>query len=67
MNVKELIDLLQTHQQDLQVGYRACSEYCLLESEDISISEECVARPDGWIQRKRPDMLTQTYLMFPGD
>lgn len=67
MTVKELIEFLQAQPQDLQVAYMMCSENCLLETKDISISEQCVARPDGWIQNKRPDMPTQTYLLFPGN
>lgn len=67
MTVKELIEFLQTQPQDLQVAYKCCSEQCLLEAEEIAIEEQCEPRPDGWIQHKRPDMPTQTYLMFPGN
>jgi hypothetical protein len=67
MNVKELIEFLQTQPQDIQVAYMMCSEQCLLESKDINISEACIPRPDGWIQHKRPDKPTQTYLLFPGN
>lgn len=67
MTVAEFIEYLKTQPQDLQVAYCIYSEYCLLETEEISVMEACVARPDGWIQYKRPDMPTQTYLMLPGN
>ena len=67
MTVAELIAYLQTQPQHLLVAYQTCSEHCLLEAKDIEIAEGCVARPDGWIQNKRPDKPTQTYLMFPGN
>lgn len=67
MNVAELIEFLKTQRQDLQVVYRCCSEQCLLEAEDIQVGEECQPRADGWVQNKRPDMPTQTYLILPGN
>lgn len=67
MTVAELIAYLQKQPQDIQVGICMMSEYCLLDTKDIHIQEECPPRPDGWIQRKRPDKPTQTYLMFPGN
>lgn len=67
MTVKELIEFLQTQPQDLPVIYRMCSEYCLLESKEIQITEQCETRPDGWVPNKRPDKPTQTYLTFPGN
>ena len=67
MTVAELIEFLKTQRQDLQVAHQMCSEACLLEPGAIYESEACVARPDGWVQNKRPDMPTQTYLMFPGN
>lgn len=67
MTVAELIQFLQTQPQDLPVAYRMCSEQCLLNAEDIRISEECLPRVDGWIQNQRRDMPTQKYLMFPGN
>lgn len=67
MTVKELIELLQTAPQDLQVAYRRCSEQLLLEAEEITIVEKCEPRADGWIHDKRPDKPTQMYLMFPGN
>jgi hypothetical protein len=67
MNVAELIAFLQTQPQDLQVAYRCCSEQCLMEADEIRIAEACTPRPDGWIQDKRPDKESQTYLLFPGN
>lgn len=67
MNVAELIKHLQAQPQDLPVGYRLHSEMCLLELEDIKIMDACAPRPDGWIQRKRPDEAAQPYLIFPGN
>jgi hypothetical protein len=67
MTVSELIVYLQTKPQDLQVAYDIYSEHSLLEAKEIKIVEACLPRPDGWIQNKRPDMPTQTYLLFPGN
>lgn len=67
MTVKDLIEFLKTQPQHLQVAYRMCSEQCILEIKDIEIEDLCVPREDGWIQNKRPDMPTQTYLVFPGN
>jgi len=64
MTVAELIALLQTKPQELQVAYPCHSEYCLLEPDDISVRTECEARPDGWIQCRRPDMPTKEYLVL---
>lgn len=67
MTVKELIDLLATYQKDLPVAYRLHSEQCLMKPDDICVVDLCHARPDGWVQDKRPDMPTQQYLLFPGN
>lgn len=67
MKVKELIKFLQTQPQDIEVAYCKFSEQVLLETDEVVILEACVARPDGWIQDKRPDMPTQKYLLFPGN
>lgn len=67
MTVAELVAYLQTQPQDMQVAYECFSELCLLEASSIKHVEACEARPDGWIQRKRPDMPTRTYLGFPGN
>lgn len=67
MTVAELIEFLKTQRQDLQVAHQMCSEACVLEADCIGEVQACIARPDGWVQNKRPDMPTQTYLMFPGN
>ena len=67
MTVAELIAFLQTQPQDLQVAYCLHSERCLMDVNDICAVEACEPRPDGWIQHKRPDKPTQTYLLFPGN
>lgn len=67
MKVKQLIELLQTYDQDLEVAYCKFSEQALLEPSDIVLLEACEPRPDGWIQDKRPDKQTRTYVLFPGN
>lgn len=67
MNVAELIEFLKLQPQDMQVIYERYSEYAQLEANEIDIGEACKPRPDGWVQRKRPDMPTQKYLIFPGN
>jgi hypothetical protein len=67
MKVSELIELLKTYPQDLQVAHEMYSEQLLLEDKDLSVKELCQARPDGWIEHKRPDKPTQTYLVFAGN
>jgi hypothetical protein len=67
MTVAELISFLQTQPQDLQVAYECYSEACLLEPDEIKLSERCEPRADFWVHDKRPDKPTQTYLMFPGN
>lgn len=66
MTVAELIAYLKTQPQEMLVAYRICSEQCLLSSDEIRFAECCEPRPDGWIEDKRPDKPTKTYLMFPG-
>jgi len=67
MTVADLIERLKSFPQDLLVGYKCCSEYVLMEADDLCVQSACEPRPDGWIQRKRPDMKEQRYLMFPGN
>ncbi len=67
MTVAELITLLQSKPQDLQVAYALFSEYCLLEAKDIDVEHLCEPRPDGWVHSRRPDKPTQEYLVFPGN
>lgn len=67
MNVKDLIIFLQKQPQEALVAYERYSEQCLLELKEIEVVELCKPRPDGWIQDKRSDMESQTYLLFPGN
>jgi len=67
ITVAELIEHLQKQPQDMLVAYQCWSEQCLLETADIEVMTLCEARPDGWIQSKRPDMPTREYLVFPGN
>lgn len=67
MTVKELIAILQSKPQDLQIVYRCCSEFVLLEANDIDIMALCLPRNDGWVANKRPDKPKQDYLTFPGN
>ena len=67
MTVKELIKLLKTKPQDLQVVYGIYSEQLLLEEKDITIEKLCEPRPDGWVQNERPDKPSIEYLVFPGN
>lgn len=67
MTVADLVALLQTQPQDLLVAYRLCSEQVLLGANEIEIAQACEPRPDGWIQDKRPDKPSRSYLMLPGN
>lgn len=67
MVVSELIEFLKTQPQDVKVAYRRFSEQCLLEVNEIELQEHYHPRADGWIQGRRPDMETETYLMLPGN
>ena len=67
MIVKELIEYLQKQPQDLKVAYMCCSEQCLLQLVEIEIVDLCRPRDDGWIQNKRSDKPTETYLLLPGN
>lgn len=64
MTVADLITLLQTQPQGLQVAYSKYSEFCLLEARDVVVEAHCVARPDGWVACRRPDKPTQDYLLI---
>lgn len=67
MTVADLIEFLQKQPQDLPVAFDLFSEQCLMEIGNIRLKELCKPREDGWVQNKRPDMPTQTYLVFPGN
>lgn len=67
MTVKEFIEYLSTQPQELQVAYKCCSEYDMLETRDIEIKSLCLPRPDGWIADRRPDKDCMEYLVLPGN
>lgn len=67
MLVSELITFLQSQPQDLPVVFSKFSEQVLMTTDHIEILEACPARPDGWVQNKRPDIPTVRYLSFPGN
>lgn len=67
MTIAELIELLQTKPQDIEVVYRRHSEHCLMEPTEVVVEELGEARPDGWVHDKRPDKASRNYLVFPGN
>lgn len=67
MTVKELIAILQSKPQDIQVAYRRFSEWSLLEADDIGVAALCSPRADGWVADARPDHPMQDYLTLPGN
>lgn len=67
ITVKELIEFLKSQPEDLLVVYSLFSEQCLLLADQISITELCYPRPDGWVPNPRPDKPTQNYLLSPGN
>lgn len=67
MTVKELIAILQTKPQDIQVVYRCYSEYSLLQAGDIGVAALCAPRVDGWVHDARPDKPKQDFLTLPGN
>jgi len=64
MTVKDLTELLQKFPQDLPVVCSKYSEYCLLETSDVTVDHLCLARNDGWVACPRPDKPTQEYLVL---
>ena len=50
-----------------KIVYKKYSEQCLLEKDDIETADLCAPRADGWVENKRPDKESQTYLAFPGN
>ena len=67
MKVAELVAFLQQQPQELTVAFELHSELMLLDADMIMVQQHCEPRPDGWIQRKRPDKPTLQYLVFPGN
>jgi hypothetical protein len=67
MQVKELIELLKTYPEGLEIVYQQYSEHCLMDPRDITIETLSTVRPDGWVHDKRPDRPRQQYVVFPGN
>ena len=67
MKVSDLIEILKGHKQDLDVCYKCCSEYAMLEADDLEVKALCKQRPDGWVPDKRPDKPLAGYIVFPGN
>ena len=65
--VGDLIKFLQIYPADMPIATEMFSEYKTLELSDIRVLDACEARPDGWIQRGRPDQDVVQYLLFPGN
>ncbi len=67
MKVKDLIEFLESQDQELIVAYGRYSETVTMDADEIEVSQACPARPDGWVQNERPDVPTVGYLVFPGN
>lgn len=67
MTVAELIAHLKTFDQSLLVVYRRYSEQVLLKQDQVTVKKFCEPRADGWVQNKRPDMPSRSYVSFPGN
>ncbi|MDD5189419.1 MAG: hypothetical protein PHE50_00070 [Dehalococcoidales bacterium] len=69
MTVSELIDFLKDYPSKMPIAFKIYSEYCLLDPKEtkIELKELSFPRSDGWIHDKRPDVPSQTYLVFPGN
>lgn len=62
MTVAELIEELKKYPQDLQVILDQFSDYITIDKNNITVTNQCVPRPDGVIQASRPDKSIQPYL-----
>jgi len=67
MKVKDLIDLLQSYDPDLSIVYACCSEYTILNGEDLQVIKLHPRRPDGWVHKFDPKQAKIDYLAFPGN
>lgn len=67
MKVRELVALLQTMPQEIEVAYCCHSDQVLLQAKEIELIKGCPPRPDGWVQSERPDIEPQEYVLFPGN
>lgn len=64
MKVHELIDILKTKDQNLDVVIEKWSEYIEFEAEYIREDKLCEPRNDGWVARKRDDKPVKDYLIL---
>ena len=67
LTVGTLIEELQKFPEELPVAFDCYSEHCLLLSGQLRVERGCLPRDDHWVQRERPDMISQDYLIFPGN
>ena len=67
LTVGTLKQLLKKYDNDIKIAFSQHSEYVVMEEDDIATQMACAPRPDGWVQRKRPDKPTEEYLVFPGN
>ena len=75
MTVEDLIVKLSSYPKRLPVAYACCSEYTLLEAEQLRVVWLQPARPDGWVandwstRKSAQDKVIATvqYLVFPGN
>jgi hypothetical protein len=67
INVSDLIDFLQGLDPKMPIAFALHSDLMVMTFNDIHIEKHCAARPDGWVQSKRPDMPEVSYLIFPGN
>lgn len=67
LTVGKLKKLLDQYEDDTKIAFSQYSEYAIMEEIDITLEQGCPARPDGWIQRARPDIKSEMYLVFPGN
>lgn len=62
MTVKDLIEILRGHPQDMDVIVDMYSDSCLLEAKGIVVLDACLPRNDGWVENRRPDKELKSYL-----
>lgn len=64
LKVRDVIEMLKSYDQDMPVALSLYSEYVLFSPRNVSIVRACEPRSDGWVQRRRPDLLETTYLVL---
>ena len=64
MKVSEMIRLLQTHPQDMQIVISQHSEYLLLTGDSLVEIDLCEWRNDGWVHDAREDKPKIKYLLI---